>query len=544
MRIKTLLSVLAALAVTFVATVTALPMAPASAADHQAASRIHTLINDYRAQHGLSPLAWNEGLAGVAGAWTEHSAAVANVQGAGSFMHNPNFMNQYPAGALSYSENIAWSMSADQSFQWWAGSAPHRANMLRGADTDIGIAVVQLTSGPNKGAYLATANFGQYEGTAARIEADRKAAAEEAERVEAERKAAAEEAARVEAERKAAAEEAARVEAERKAAEEAARIEADRKAAEQEAARAEAERNDAADQSAADKAAAEKAAAEEAARVEAERKAAEQEAARVEAERQAAEEAARVEAERQAAEEAARVEAESNAAEEAAGIQAAAVPAAPETTPEPTSAATPPASASNEEDTDEAEPAASAEQGAPAQGSASADINGAASTARTPGIPVMLESSDAAALTPATKGDFRADSRGSGLALSGLTPGATYQVFLHSTPINMGLVAADDQGALALAVPAELPAGDHKVALYLDGELVGWQPFTVEAAVDVMAASAVAGSGPATLANTGLTRAQLMVGGLGALLVAGGMGILLILRQQKRAGDVADASRI
>lgn len=530
MRIKTLLSVLAALAVTFVATVTALPMAPASAADHQAASRIHTLINDYRAQHGLSPLAWNEGLAGVAGAWTEHSAAVANVQGAGSFMHNPNFMNQYPAGALSYSENIAWSMSADQSFQWWAGSAPHRANMLRGADTDIGIAVVQLTSGPNKGAYLATANFGQYEGTAARIEAERKAA-EEAARVEAERKAAAEEAARVEAERKAAAEEAARVEAERKAAEEAARIEADRKAAEQEAARAEAERNDAADQSAADKAAAEKAAAEEAARVEAERKAAEQEAARVEAERQTVEEAARVEA-------------ESNAAEEAAGIQAAAVPAAPETTPEPTSAATPPASASNEEDTDEAEPAASAEQGAPAQGSASADINGAASTARTPGIPVMLESSDAAALTPATKGDFRADSRGSGLALSGLTPGATYQVFLHSTPINMGLVAADDQGALALAVPAELPAGDHKVALYLDGELVGWQPFTVEAAVDVMAASAVAGSGPATLANTGLTRAQLMVGGLGALLVAGGMGILLILRQQKRAGDVADASRI
>ena len=174
---------------------------------------------------------------------------------------------------------------------------------------------------------------------AARLEAEHIAAAEAeaarlaAEQAEAERLAA-EEAARLEAERIAAAEaEAARVaaeqaEAERLAAEEAARLEAERLAAEEaEVARL-----------AAEQAESERIAAEEAARLEAERLGAEEaEVARLaaeqaEAERTAAEEAARLEAERtaaeqaerQAAEEAARLDIERIAAEEAEAARLAA----------------------------------------------------------------------------------------------------------------------------------------------------------------------------------------------------------------------------
>ncbi|TLX21174.1 hybrid sensor histidine kinase/response regulator, partial [Thermomonas fusca] len=164
---------------------------------------------------------------------------------------------------------------------------------------------------------------------AARLEAERIAAAEAeaarlaAEQTEAERRAAAE-AARSEAERIAAAE----AEAERQAAEEAARLEAERLAAEEaEVARL-----------AAEQAESERIAAEEAARLEAERLAAEEaEVARLaaeqaESERTAAEEAARLEAERtaaeqaerQAAEEAARLDIERIAAEEAEAARLAA----------------------------------------------------------------------------------------------------------------------------------------------------------------------------------------------------------------------------
>ena len=153
MRVKKLVGIFTALSIALLTAVISIPSAAASSADAQFANRLYVLINDYRAQHALAPLRWDEQLSANAQSWTQQSADQANVHGAGVFQHSP--------GSYAFPENIVWNMSADQAFSWWVNSPAHRANMLRAADTGIGIGAVQLTAGPNRGAYLATAQFGQ-----------------------------------------------------------------------------------------------------------------------------------------------------------------------------------------------------------------------------------------------------------------------------------------------------------------------------------------------------------------------------------------------
>ena len=102
MRLRKLAGAFAALMLAVGATAVALPAASATSIDGQAAGRLHTLINEYRAQHALKPLAWNDGIAAVSQGWTLQSAETANVHGAGTFLHNPSFSAGYPAGAESW----------------------------------------------------------------------------------------------------------------------------------------------------------------------------------------------------------------------------------------------------------------------------------------------------------------------------------------------------------------------------------------------------------------------------------------------------------
>ena len=559
MRVKKLVGVFTALAIALMTAVISIPSAAASSADAQFANRLYVLINDYRAQHALAPLRWNDQMSAESQSWTQQSADQANIYGAGVFQHSP--------GSYAFPENIVWNMSADQAFNWWVNSPAHRANMLRAADTDIGIGAVQLTAGPNQGAYLATAKFGQYavspEDAAAAREAAARAAAEKA-AAEAAARAAAEQAAANEAAAKAAAEAAAKAAADEAAAEAARQAEAEKAAADAaakaaaEKAAADAAAKKAAEEAAAKKAAEEaaaakpvdqdKAAAEEAAAKAAEeaaaKKAAEEAAAKA-AEEAVAKKAAEEAAAKTAAEEAAAAKAEeaaaaAKAAEEAAAQQAAQEQAAADEALAQEAAAAEAAAqeAAKEAAAQEATAAAAAKAAAETEARRAADLAKAKAAAGVATAEQVALGQDTL-LTAATRGTVTAVASGSQLRISGLNGGAAYEVVLPSAGVNLGAVNADVHGSLAVAVPAVLGAGEHKVALFRDGALAGWTTFTVEQAVTVLAAQPVpdAADGTTALASTGLNAAQLSIGGIGALMALTG-GAALVALQRQRAASV------
>lgn len=553
------MGVFTALAIALMTAVISIPSAAASSADAQFANRLYVLINDYRAQHALAPLRWNDQMSAESQSWTQQSADQANIYGAGVFQHSP--------GSYAFPENIVWNMSADQAFNWWVNSPAHRANMLRAADTDIGIGAVQLTAGPNQGAYLATAKFGQYalspEDAAAAREAAARAAAEKA-AAEAAARAAAEQAAANEAAAKAAAEAAAKAAADEAAAEAARQAEAEKAAADAaakaaaEKAAADAAAKKAAEEAAAKKAAEEaaaakpvdqdKAAAEEAAAKAAEeaaaKKAAEEAAAKAAEEavaKKAAEEAAaKTAAEEAAAAKAAEEAAAAKAAEEAAAQQAAQEQAAADEALAQEAAAAEAAAqeAAKEAAAQEATAAAAAKAAAETEARRAADQAKAKAAAGVATAEQVALGQDML-LTAATRGTVTAVASGSQLRISGLNGGAAYEVVLPSAGVNLGAVNADVHGSLAVAVPAVLGAGEHKVALFRDGALAGWTTFTVEQAVTVLAAQPVpdAADGTTALASTGLNAAQLSIGGIGALMALTG-GAALVALQRQRAASV------
>ena len=89
---------------------------------------------------------------------------------------------------------------------------------------------------------------------------------------------------------------------------------------------------------------------------------------------------------------------------------------------------------------------------------------------------------DESGLTEETKGNLNLTLGTStngllALTVSGLTPGGEYEIVLHSDPMNLGKFIADANGEITVEVPDALPAGDHKIAVYQDGNLVGWESF-------------------------------------------------------------------
>jgi hypothetical protein len=550
LRVKKLVGVFTALAIALLTAVISIPSAAASSADAQFANRLYVLINDYRAQHALAPLRWDAQLSANSQSWTQQSADQANVHGAGVFQHSP--------GSYAFPENIVWNMSADQAFSWWVNSPAHRANMLRAADTGIGIGAVQLTAGPNRGAYLATAQFGQStvspeEEAAAREEAARaaeeKAAAEAAQRAAAEEaaaKAAAEEAAAkaaVEAAAEKAAAEKAAADAAAKAAADKAAADAAAKAPQEEAAvpapeSTQAEQDKAAEEAAAKEAAAKKAAAEAAAKEAAAKEAAAQKAAEEAATKAAAEEAA---AQKAAQDQAVEEAAAAKAAEEAAAAQAAEEQEAARAAAEPAAQQDAIELAAVQAETDAAAERAAAEEAAAAQAAAqkaAADAAAREAAERKAQAAAVLEQvslGNEAPLTAAVQGTATAAAAGSQLRISGLEAAATYEVVLPSAGVNLGAMTADATGSLAAAVPAVLTAGEHKVALFKNGSLAGWTTFTVEQAVTVLAAQSVpaAADGTAELAATGLNAAQLAIGGIGTLMALTGAAALAAVQRQR-----------
>ena len=93
--------------------------------------------------------------------------------------------------------------------------------------------------------------------------------------------------------------------------------------------------------------------------------------------------------------------------------------------------------------------------------------------------------------------------------------GETVEGVVYSAPRVLGTQVLSAQATATFVLPTDLPAGQHRVALYAaNGTVIGWAAITV---------------GP-QLAATGVNAAALALGGSVALLA--GMGMLVVARRR------------
>jgi uncharacterized protein YkwD len=119
--------------------------------------RIFDRVNSDRAANGLGGLSWNPQLACLATDWSTQLGT------SGTFRHRDlNAVIRSPdyAGYRTLGENILRgpaSLTGDQMEDSWMNSPGHRANLLSGAFTSIGIGLYYTPDGAQ---VYATQNFG------------------------------------------------------------------------------------------------------------------------------------------------------------------------------------------------------------------------------------------------------------------------------------------------------------------------------------------------------------------------------------------------
>ncbi len=125
--------------------------APATAGQGGERGSLASMVNNLRAQNGLSGLQRDGTLDSVAQNWAQWMASNQTLQ------HNPNYRSQIGGGWSSSGENIVrntgarnWSSGDITSwmFNWWANSSVHRANMLNGKYTHVGVGYAMGNGGP------------------------------------------------------------------------------------------------------------------------------------------------------------------------------------------------------------------------------------------------------------------------------------------------------------------------------------------------------------------------------------------------------------
>jgi hypothetical protein len=105
-------------------------------------SRLISLFNQTRSQHGLAPLTVAGGTSEVAAAWTSHMAS------GGGLAHNPDLRHQLETHGspdwTTYGENVGdgTTDNPDALFQAYMSSPEHRANILNSGYRFMGVAVV------------------------------------------------------------------------------------------------------------------------------------------------------------------------------------------------------------------------------------------------------------------------------------------------------------------------------------------------------------------------------------------------------------------
>ena len=138
MRAK--LFVTAALASVAGTIIVAAPSASAESSASAFTSRLVTLVNEARAQHGLRSLSVASGTSSVAAGWSSHMAST------GTLAHNPYLQSQLESHGspnwTTYGENVGEgpTSSADKLFTAYMNSPEHRANILGSGYRYLGIA--------------------------------------------------------------------------------------------------------------------------------------------------------------------------------------------------------------------------------------------------------------------------------------------------------------------------------------------------------------------------------------------------------------------
>ena len=127
------------------------PAATASAGQGGERGSLASMVNNLRAQNGRSGLGRDGTLDSVAQNWAQWMASNQTLQ------HNPNYRSQIGGGWSSSGENIVrntgaqnWSSGDITSwmFNWWSNSSAHRANMLNGKYTHVGVGYAMGSGGP------------------------------------------------------------------------------------------------------------------------------------------------------------------------------------------------------------------------------------------------------------------------------------------------------------------------------------------------------------------------------------------------------------
>lgn len=119
---------------------------------------------------------------------------------------------------------------------------------------------------------------------------------------------------------------------------------------------------------------------------------------------------------------------------------------------------------------------------------------------------------------------------------TGLIPGVEYQVELHSDPITLGTIVADEEGngTLTALIPANATVGAHSILLINSAQAErGAAEFTV------LERPQAPSAGAPGLASSGVEIAPLLWTGLGALLL--GLPLLLLVRRRRNEEESAES---
>ncbi len=119
------------------------PTRPAPASGAAAyEGRILVLVNSERAKQGLRPLALASCADRFANSWA------AGMAQSGTFAHQSLTPIMQACAARGAGENIAYgNVSADAMMTMWMNSPGHRANILNGSFTGIGIGAMETSTG-------------------------------------------------------------------------------------------------------------------------------------------------------------------------------------------------------------------------------------------------------------------------------------------------------------------------------------------------------------------------------------------------------------
>lgn len=113
------------------------PAVPASAAEEAAESQFVSLTNSSRSGSGAGRLSVDGELTAIARRWSAKMAADNRLA------HNPNLSREVTQDWAKLGENVGVGDNPDQIHQAFMNSPAHRANILDGAFTRVGIGVVR-----------------------------------------------------------------------------------------------------------------------------------------------------------------------------------------------------------------------------------------------------------------------------------------------------------------------------------------------------------------------------------------------------------------